>query len=95
MKKNFKKVNRKNYLTAKLTIYEWGWADKIIYRMKVKDTDKSKGLLMLDKLMSFFGISRKDMDDFKDKEVEEQSKVIKWTRDEEGKIVSPFRSKNQ
>lgn len=93
---NHKKIHKKGYLTAKLTIFDWGWADRIIYKMRGKSHEKNLGLLMIDKLKEVFGISNKDMekheDEYYKKEVNRLQK-IDWTRDEEGRIVSPYRSK--
>ncbi len=94
---NKKKVEtRKNYVTAKLIFYDWGWADNIIYRIKGKVSEKNKGLEMINKIKEFFGIHNNDIKEHEVKIIDEEiNKIdkINWTRDEKGKIVSPFRSK--
>lgn len=74
-------------------------------RTRAKTTEKDKGILMLQKLEERFNISKDDRDKFLKKlheeelkEVEEireqmrkrKSQVVQWTRDEDGKIISPF-----
>ncbi len=88
-----KKENSKNYITAKLAFFDYGWAEKVIYRIKAKTTEKYKGFLMIDKIKDFFGITNKEIKGFEKKEIKDETKRIEWTRDEEGKIVSPYRSK--
>lgn len=91
-----KKVHRKGYLTAQLRVFDFGWADKIIYSIKGKSNEKHVGIRIIEKIKELFGISDKELHvsqmESIEKELEELGK-IKWTRDEEGKIVSPYRSK--
>ena len=96
-----KKVNRKGNATAKLTIYDWGWRDNIIYAVTAKANEKLKGLAMLEKLRNLFGVNDIDEKQFRDKMTEmqrkaftpEERKPIRWTRNEKGQIVSPFDKK--
>ncbi|KKK86217.1 hypothetical protein LCGC14_2765440 [marine sediment metagenome] len=89
-----KKVeNRKNYITAKLVFYDWGWADNIIYRIRGKVSEKEKGLRMIEKIKEFFGITNNSIQEHEIEENKEEIKRINWTRDEKGNIVSPFKSK--
>jgi len=95
-----KKIIKKPNLTAKLTFFDWGWADNVVFSLKAKVTERYKGFLMIDRIKDFFGISNKEIvknekENLK-KEVEEIKDMrskIKWTRDEHGNIVSPFRTK--
>ena len=88
-----KKEIKKGVLTAKLTFFDWGWADNIIYRIKGKVTEKNKGLDMISKIKEFFGIQDNDIMNH-DREVrDEEMARIKWTRDDKGNIVSPFRTR--
>jgi len=93
---NHKKIHKKAYLTAKLTIFDWGWADKVIYRLKGKDNEKSVGMMMIDKLKEIFGISNKEIETHENENYKKEVKRIQkidWTRDDEGRIISPFKSK--
>ncbi len=85
--------NRKNYITAKLVFYDWGWADNIIYKIKGRVSEKEKGLRMIEKIKEFFGITNNSIEDHDKKVSDEEMKRINWTRDEDGKIISPFKSK--
>jgi hypothetical protein len=90
---------------ARLDFHDfWG---RLIDRIKGKTTEKDKGLLMVEKIQQNFGISGKDKDAFRAKMIEMQEKAfkptkypkikkqepIKWTRDAQGKIISPFDKK--
>ncbi len=89
-----KKVeNRKNYITAKLIFFDWGWADNIIYRQKARINEKEKGIQMISKLKDLFGITNKDIKESETLSIKYEIEKIKWTRDESGNIVSPFKSK--
>ncbi len=100
-----KKEHKKGYLTAKLTFFDWGWRDNVVYNARATQNEKEKGLAMLEKLKNFFGVNRFDEEEFKKKMIEMQKeaftpteytkgrKPVKWTRDEKGKIVSPFDKK--
>ncbi|HEC37451.1 hypothetical protein LCGC14_0476560 [marine sediment metagenome] len=98
MNKNLKKINRKPHLTAKLTFFDWGWADNIVFKLKARVSEKNKGLVMIERIKTFFSITDDEIQDNDkrelDKEIEEiKRERIKWTRDEKGNIVSPFRPK--
>lgn len=91
-----KEPGKKPYLTAKLSIHDWGWGDKVIYRLTGKTTEKMKGLQMLEQIKLRFGINNfdeKDYDRSKITDVKKEMKRIDWARDDRGNIVSPF-SKN-
>ncbi|KKN59069.1 hypothetical protein LCGC14_0546240 [marine sediment metagenome] len=88
-----KKQIRKGFLTAKLTFFDWGWADNVIYRVIGKTNEKDKGLLMIDKIKQFFGIRNNDIEDSETKRIKDEIKRINWTRDEKGQIISPFDKK--
>ena len=101
--RKIKKINRKPNVTAKLTFFDFGWRDNIIYSVKATSKEKSKGLMMLEKLNDFFNFSKQDQEDFKKKMIEMQIKAFtptkyfeqvkplkKFERDERGRIISPF-----
>lgn len=90
MSKNIKKDHRKSYVTAKLVFFDWGWADNIIYKLRGKTTEKNKGLMMIQKIKEFFSINGKEIKEHEEKENKKEVNRIKWTRDEEGNIISPF-----
>ncbi len=85
--------NRKNYITVKLIFYDWGWADNIIYKIKGKVSEKNKGLTMIQKIKELFGIRNTDIEEYEVKVRNDEIDRIKWTRDERGNIISPFRLK--
>lgn len=100
MSKHHKKTIKKADLTAKLTFFDWGWADNVIFSLKARITEKYKAFLMIDKIKHFFGISNKDIiknekEHIKNEinEMREMKSKIKWTRDEQGNIISPFRTR--
>lgn len=106
MSKKDKKIIKKPNVTAKLTFFDWGWADNILFSLKAKASEKYKGLLMIEKLKLFFGISNNEIvtneKEHIEREMEEIEKMnklnrskskIDWTRDEKGNIVSPFRTR--
>lgn len=98
MSNDDKKVNRKNFLTAKLMIYDWGWADKVLYRIKARANEKGKGVMMLEKIKEIFGINENDIYRYEERELETLrniEKPVKWARDERGNIISPFRKKEE
>lgn len=88
-----KKQIRKGFLTAKLTFFDWGWADNIIYKQKARVNEKDKGIQMISKIKEFFGITDKDIKENEVITIKRELTRINWTRDQEGKIVSPFRTK--
>ena len=91
-----KKIIRKNLLTAKLTIFDWGWADNIIYNLRARTSEKTKGIMMLEKIKEIFGINDYDVYNHEENEIKAQQKIqkIEWTRDEDGRIISPFKKKD-
>ena len=94
MSKPFKKINRKPHLTAKLTFFDWGWADNIVFKLIARVSDREKGFVMIERIKTFFNINNNDIiKNEKETIKEEMNQQIKWTRDEEGNIVSPFKSK--
>lgn len=94
-KTNKNKVNRKTFLTAKLTMYDWGWPDQIVYRSQAKTTEKEKGMMMMEQLKEKFGITDKDLANLREKMIDRLRKdhPVKFTRDTSGRIVSPFARK--
>ncbi len=96
---NHKKQISKGYITSKLAFFDHGWGEKVLYRLNAKTTEKIKGLLMIDKVKDFFGLTNNDIKKFERDTLEEEIKKIKWirdekikwTRDKEGKIVSLFK----
>lgn len=91
-----KKEHKKSFVSARLVFYDWGWKENVIYRLKASCSEKNKGLLMIDAIKNYFGIS--NADESKDEEVRIQKEFralepINWTRDKKGNIVSRF-SKN-
>ncbi len=94
-----KKQIRKGVLTAKLTFFDWGWADNVIYTQKARVNEKEKGIQMISKIKHFFGITNNDIKESEDITVRYEIEKIRendpWTRDEKGEIVSPFRTKRE
>lgn len=88
-----KKPIKKGFLTAKLTFFDWGWADNVIYKIKGRTNEKDKGLLMINKIKEFFGIHNNDIEDSEKKRIKDEIKRINWHRDEKGRIISPFDKK--
>lgn len=88
-----KKEIRKGNLTAKLVFFDWGWADNIIYKIKGQVNEKHKGLEMIAKIKEFFGIQNNDIDYSEKKKIKDEVQRIKWTRNSEGRIISPFDKK--
>ena len=88
MSKN--KPTIKGYLTAKLTVWDWGWADNIVAKIVGRASEKDKGLLMIERIKDCFSISNKDIAEDEKKEIRAEAERIQWTRDEKGNIVSPF-----
>ncbi|KKM68578.1 hypothetical protein LCGC14_1459530 [marine sediment metagenome] len=106
MSKN-KKEHRKGYLTAKLVFFDYGWRDNIVYNAMAKQHEKEKGLAMVERLKNLFNINLFDEEEFRKKMIQMQveaftpteypkeRELVKWTRDEKGKIVSPFSKKDK
>lgn len=92
------KEHKKPFATAKLIFYDWGWRENIIYRLSARCNEKGKGLMMINAIKNYFGIS--DSDERKDEEIRIRREVrairpIKFTRDEKGNLASPFRTKKK
>lgn len=77
----------------------WG---EVFDRLKGKCSEKDIGLMMIQKIKERFDLTDaeiKDMlVDFLKKEADEQrgikdDRTVKWTRDEKGRIISPFSKK--
>ncbi len=100
-----KKEHKKAFVTAKLMLFDWGWRDRIIYNSSAKQHEKDKGIMMVEKLKNLFGISHVDEETFRSKMVElekdaftpnkypKEIKPFKWTRDEKGRLISPYSKK--
>lgn len=100
MRKKNKKIIKNANLTAKLTFFDWGWADNVVFSLKAKVSEKYKGLLMIERLKLFFGITNKEIVSNEKERIEEEVNEVKkkrskinWTRDEKGNIISPFRTR--
>lgn len=96
MAKNKKTRNGQPADIATLSFHDW-YGNKID-KVKGKTTEKNKGIIMLKKIKDQFGIGDLDIRKFEYMELEEQKKLVenspvKWTRDENGNITSPFASK--
>ena len=88
---------------VKLTAFESFRKENPIYRCQANSNDKKKGSMMIQYLKDLFNISAIDQQNHFKREVEEQKKLItrknfgstkiEWTRDEGGKIISPFSAK--
>ena len=90
--------NGKKDVIVKLTAFESFRKENPIYRCQANSNDKEKGNMMIRYLKDLFNISAIDKQNHFKKEVEEQKKLIpkskiEWTRDEDGKIISPFSAK--
>lgn len=91
-----KKEHRKPFVTAKLIFYDWGWRENVIYRVKASCSEKNKGLLMIDAIRNYFGISNREENEYEEIKIKREIraiKPIKWARDEKGNIISPFSRK--
>lgn len=93
-------------MRARLSFDE-GFRENPIYNIKANITEKDKGLKMLELVEQNFNISKKDREEFFQNKLKEftadamlptkmpkeiSKNQIKFTRDEKGNIVSPFRS---
>jgi hypothetical protein len=93
------KGNRKSFVTAKLIFYDWGWRENVIYRVKASCNDKKKGFLMIEAIRNYFGINNIDVGEEEEIRIKRevravnQAKPFKWTRDEKGKLISPYSKK--
>ena len=83
---------KKPYSVAKLTIFDGGWGDKVLYKERTKSIEKDKGVHMIQKIMDLFGISFNYLKNKSEESIRAEIQKIKWTRDEDGRIISPFRS---
>ncbi len=93
-----KKQIRKGVITAKLTFFDWGWEDNIIYRQKARVNEKEKGIQMISQIKKFFGVTDKDIKENEEISIKHEIQKIKlkrdpWTRDAKGNIISPFDKK--
>ena len=92
---------------AKLS-FDDGFAERPFYAIKAFTTEKHKGMDMLDLIIQNFGISEKEMKEAFRIKMEEfnydamqptiapkgfKQEEIKFTRDEKGNIISPFKTK--
>lgn len=93
-------------MRAKLSFDE-GYAEKPHYSIKAFTTEKDKGMNMMELIEDNFSISEEDRKAWFQKKLAEfnadamtptvmpkslADKQVKFTRDDKGKIVSPFRS---
>lgn len=91
-----KKEHKKSFVSAKLIFYDWGWRENVIYRLKASCSDKQKGILMINAIRNYFGISNADENKGEEVRIEREIRAmqpINWTRDEKGKIISRFSKK--
>ncbi len=89
---------------VKLDVHDW--YGKLLQRTKAKTTEKDKGVMMIDRIIDIFSLSPSMIEQLrreireKDAEAWEPTKYpkgqepVRWTRDEKGRIVSPFRSQS-
>lgn len=107
-----RKRNRSNFLNnlrAKLSLDD-GFAERPIYSIKGRTTEKDKGISMLELIEDQFNISKEDrekafrkkMNDFNDLAMQPteypkgfEPEKIKFTRDSKGNLASPFRTKKE
>ena len=101
--KSGRKKGRKVLMRAKL-VFDEGFAEKPVYRIKAFVSEKRKGLDMMDLIQKNFSITdsewrnryRENMKDvladpnFFNKD--SMDRKVRWTRDDKGNITSPFRS---
>ena len=104
--KNKRTHHNAGVMRAKLTFDE-GFAENPIYKVKAMTTEKDKGILMIDLIQQNFNIS---IEEFKKglirlngdamrptiipQEIEIKQTRIKWTRNDKGNIISPFKSRD-
>ena len=101
------KLNRKNRVgrvaeIARLDFHDfWG---RLIDRVRGKVTEKDKGLAMVERIESRFGLTEMDKIRFRQRMIEMNDESlqptkypkdfkpekINWTKDSKGRIVSPF-----
>lgn len=104
-KKNDRIQHSINRLRAKLS-FDDGFAERPLYTIKAFTNEKSKGINMLSLIEDNFSITLEDRLEHEKKEWEDLSKDInefsrevdkrkkvEWTKDEKGRIISPFSKK--
>ena len=87
------KEHRKSFVSAKLVFYDWGWRENVIYKLNSSCSDKKKGILMINAIRNYFGISKNDIDNDEKLEITREfrnKEPINWTRGAKGQIVSRF-----
>ena len=98
--KSGRKKGRKVLMRAKL-VFDEGFAEKPVYRIKAFVSEKRKGLDMMDLIQKNFSITdsewrnryRENMKDvLADPDFFNKDRKVVWSRDEKGNIASPFRS---
>ena len=98
-----KQIHRLGDMRAKLSFDE-GFAENPIYSIKAKVSEKDKGVSMIHLIKQNFGISeeffKRKMNEMhiaamNPTEYPKFTTPVKWTRDEKGNIISPFRSKRK
>lgn len=87
------KEHKKPFATAKLIFYDWGWRENIIYRLTAGCNERAKGLMMINAIKNYFGISDVDEKENEKVMIKREVRRIEWKRDERGQIVSPFAKK--
>ncbi len=93
MGKKTNKEHRKGLITAKLIFFDWGWRENVIYKIQAKQNNKEKGLLMIEAIRNYFSINGRDEKKSEEVRIKKEVEKINWTRDEKGKIISPFSKK--
>lgn len=110
MKKNtFFSTFTNGRLRVKL-IFDDGFAERPIYSIKAFTNEKNKGIFMVELIGANFNLSSKDLAESLERKLAEwdedsmeptkfskgwEKEQVKFTRDEKGNIVSPFRSKKK
>ena len=104
-----KKYIPRSRLRAKLSFDE-GFAERPIYVIKANTQEKQKGINMLELIETNFNINKEDRLDATKKKLEElnieamtptlvskevEKNQARFTRDEKGNIVSPFKSEKK
>ncbi len=84
------------------------WAGDLQDRVRAKTTEKDKGVMMMDRIKDRFGLTAliieeqreklkerelKDLEDMKRIARQKTERTIQWTRNEKGRIISPFDKK--
>lgn len=95
----------KSVFFAKLSFTD-GWAERPIYNLRGKTTEKPVGIAMVELVKSQFNLSNEEIEKAKKEEIEQvkrdvqeyvpfQSNYGKITRDSKGRIVSPFAARKK